>query len=467
MPLNRIRLAILCLLSGHLLGCLLIGGIGMPMVAVLAPFTAHAGDTPATSPPQSDDSQAALRQQDQADALKAEQLRIASRLTDDFPKAFDAFRVMGYVHSSQGNLDEMFACWQRCLALAPGRADVYIQLGRYALQAEKYDDAIDYWQQARKIDPQTPFVLQNIGNALLNLGRTEDAIRILEQEVEIAPLASETHFLLGEAYFQLRDFTQAKRRYQRAVELEPNHTKAVYGLVKVCARLGQREEAATYSAEFQRLEDATAQSDQEYRSQYDDLQQMKQRLADTCTEAGQVYYRHANVRQAERLWLRAAEVDPQNAACRTLLASWYTQERKAADALRQYQELLRIEPDHVDHFQKIGFLQARLGNFAAAESAFRKMVEVAPRDAAGHRALAKFYLNTNRQTALAQKLADKAVQLEPVADSYFVQGWANAKNGKPQQALVALQKAIRLNPENATYRKLYEAVQGKETKSSP
>jgi tetratricopeptide (TPR) repeat protein len=341
---------------------------------------------------------------------------------------------------------------------------VYIQLGRYALQAEKYDDAIQSWQQAKKIDPHTPFVLQNIGNALLNLGRTEDAVAVLKQEIEIAPLASQTHFLLGEAFFQLRDFAQAKSSYQRAVELQPNHTKAVYGLVKVCARLGEREEAAVYSEEFQRLEAATAQSDQEYRRRYDDLQQMKDRLAETCTDAGRVYFRHKNPRQAERLWLRAAEVDSHNAACRVLLASLYTRERKAVDALRQYRELLRIEPDNVEHLQKIGFLQARLGNLAEAESAFRQMVEVAPRNAAGHRALAKFYLNTDRQPALAQKLADKAVELDPVADSYFVLGWASAKNGKRQQAVAALQKAIRLNPDNATYRELYEAVRRKENK---
>jgi tetratricopeptide (TPR) repeat protein len=92
------------------------------------------------------------------------------------------------------------------------------------------------------------------------------------------------------------------------------------------------------------------------------------------------------------------------------------------------------------------------------------MVEIAPRNAAGHRALAKFYLNTNREAALAKKLADKAVKLDPVADSYFVLGWASAKNGKRQQALAALQKAIQLNPGNATYQQLYRTVLGKQTK---
>ena len=443
----------------HLRPCLLIVGIASALM--VPPLSARADEAAETTSVELGGPAAAHRLKEQADALKAEQYAIGSQLLKEFPDDFDALRVMGYVHSSQGNLDEMFTCWQRCRTLQPNRVDVYDQLARYASRAEKYDDAIGYWQQARRIDPKTPGVLQNIGDALLNLGRTEDAVKVLTQEIEIAPLTSQTHFLLGEAFFQLRDFAKAKSSYQRAVQLEPNHSKAVYGLVKVCGRLGDREEAAAYSQEFQRLETATGQSDQEYRRRYDDLRQMRERLAETCTDAGRVYGRRKNPRQAERLWTRAAAVDPQNAACRSLLASLYTKERKAADAVRQYQELLRIEPENVEHYQKIGFLQARLGHFADAESAFRKMVEIAPWNAVGHRALAKFYLNTNREAALAQELADKAVKLDPVADSYFVLGWASAKNGKPQQAVAALQKAIRLNPDNPTYQQLYEAVRGK------
>ena len=435
-------------------------GIAITLMVPHLPLPVGADEAVETTPQDVNGPSTALRLKEQADAVKAEQHAVGSQLLQEFPDDFDALRVMGYVHSSHGNLDEMFACWRQCLALEPNRADVYDQLGQYALQAEKYDDAIGYWQQARKIDPKMPGVLANIGNALLNLGRAEDAARALQQEIKIAPMISQTHFLLGEAFFQLRDFSQAKSSYRRAVQLEPNHAKAVYGLVKVTARLGEREEAAAYSQQFQQLEAATGQSDQEYRRQYDDLRQMREKLASTCTDAGRVYLRHKNTRKAEQLWTRAAAVDSQNTACRLLLASLYTKQRKAADALRQYQELRRIEPKNVEHYQKIGFLQARLGKLADAESAFRKMVEIAPRNAAGYRALAKFYLNTNREAELAQKLADKAVQLDPVADSHFVLGWALAKNGNRRQALTELQTAMQLNPDSATYRQLYEAVRG-------
>jgi hypothetical protein len=46
-----------------------------------------------------------------------------------------------------------------------------------------------------------------------------------------------------------------------------------------------------------------------------------------------------------------------------------------------------------------------------------------------------------------------------VADSYFVLAWANAKLGKPDQAIAAVKEAQRMDPNNATYRQLHEAIQ--------
>jgi tetratricopeptide (TPR) repeat protein len=86
------------------------------------------------------------------------------------------------------------------------------------------------------------------------------------------------------------------------------------------------------------------------------------------------------------------------------------------------------------------------------------MLAVSPQNAAGYRSLAKFYLNTKREATRAAQLAAQAVKLEPVADSYFVLGWSLAVNGRREEAAAAAQKAIQLEPNNPTYRQLYEMV---------
>ena len=172
--------------------------------------------------------------------------------------------------------------------------------------------------------------------------------------------------------------------------------------------------------------------------------------------------RGGNHFRAEELWLTATKHDPKHAACRTLLARYYQKAGKVADALLQYQALARVQPGNAGYYRQIGFLQARLGNFPAAEMSLKKMVEVAPESGTSYRALAKFYLNTNRQLVQAESLARRAVELEPVADSFFVLGWAGAKNGRFSEARKALTKAIQLDPDNVTYRKLYQSIPSSE-----
>ena len=81
----------------------------------------------------------------QADQIRQEQYRLGELVLKDYPDNFHAIRLMGYVHSSQGNLDEMFKCWQRCADLEPDRADVLDQMAKHAMQAERYKEAIEYW----------------------------------------------------------------------------------------------------------------------------------------------------------------------------------------------------------------------------------------------------------------------------------------------------------------------------------
>jgi tetratricopeptide (TPR) repeat protein len=208
------------------------------------------------------------------------------------------------------------------------------------------------------------------------------------------------------------------------------------------------------------------QSNRDMRGDYDDLATRRKNLAATCADAGRVYLAHKDTRQAKRLWERAAAVDPGHAACRALLATLYQQAGRNMDAVRMYQELVQIDPENAGYYQRIGLLHAGMRNIASAEAAFKRMLALAPNQAEGHRMLAQLYLNTDQQLPFARQLATNAVKLQPVAASYFVLGWACAKTGDRAGAKAALQKAMELEPGNATYRKMYQSIQVPDSKSN-
>jgi tetratricopeptide (TPR) repeat protein len=397
-----------------------------------------------------------------ADALRAEHDRLAARLANEFPDDYDALRILGYIHSSQGRMEQMVDCWRRCRDLKPDRAEIHDQLGRYAAQQEDYDTAIASWQTALQLDPQLPQVRKNIGFALLNSGRTAEAVAMLESELAISPGLAEAHYYLGEAHFQLGELPRAKEHYGKALERKPEDANSLYGLVKSCIRMGEAEAAARYQEEFQKLQQQLTTNDVQARQAYDDLQMMRERLAVSYVDAGRLDATHDQASRALEQWQRAVEVDPKYLPAHRVLAEHYTRTDDAPRLLRHLTALAELDPGPPDHLIRLGFLHARLGNLKAAETALRRAVQQHPRDAASYRALAKFYLNTKRESAVAQKLAAAAVQLDPGAESHFVLGWANATIGDRDGAERALQKALQIDPANKMYRQLYEMVQSRD-----
>jgi tetratricopeptide (TPR) repeat protein len=397
----------------------------------------------------------------ETEKLRSEQFSIGEKVLKDFPQNFESLRIMGFVYSGHGNREKMAQCWRQCVELEPDRADVHDQLGQYEFQNQAYETAIEHWERSLAIDSKYPGAHRQIGEALLQLGKPEDAKTYLHRGVEIAPDDSDAHVLLGEVHYQLRDLQQAKQHYARAAEIRPTLKQAYYGLIKTCRQLGERDDVARYSQKFQQLQSAIIEADRELRQRFDDLQKIRGEVAVTCLDAGRLYAGNKHLSGAESLWKRACELDADNPTARQLLGTLYLGQRKVAEAIEQFEALARLEPKDSGHFERLGFLEARQGNLAAAERYFKQALVIAPKNATGYRSLAKFYLNTKRQAKQAHELAETAVKIEPVADSYFVLGWSLAVNGRRDEAAAALQKAAQMEPSNPTYRQLHEMVQQK------
>ena len=426
------------------------GFVLMLSISLISPLYAQNGDT---TDPSSDE---VLRL---ADQIRQEQYRLGELVLKDYPDNFHAIRLMGYVHSSQGNLDEMFKCWQRCADLEPGRADVLDQMAKHAMQAERYKEAIEYWKKALAIDPNLPDAYQFIGECLLNYGRPVDARRSLELATKKDPKSAESFHLLGEAWFQAQEFEKAKQAFEKTVALQQNHTNAYYGLIKTCARLGLSDEMTKYAQAFQQLEAAAYDLDQQNRREFDDLASMRQKLANTYFDAGRIY-REQRPEQAEKMWRRATELDLTHVGSREALATLYIKQRNAAKAIEQYEALAQAVPTNPAYFRQLGLFYVGMRDLSKAEQALKTLIKLSPQDPIGYRTLAQVYLNTEQKTDLALRLAKRATQLQPNAESQFILGLALARNGQREQAIRTVQKAVEMAPEKTSYQRFLESLQG-------
>ena len=85
----------------------------------------------------------------------------------------------------------------------------------------------------------------------------------------------------------------------------------------------------------------------------------------------------------------------------------------------------------------------------------KKLIELAPSHSSGYYELSRLYLRNKDKFSDALPLAEKALQLDKRPENYFLVGWARDVNGDRMGALIAMEQAVKLAPENKKYQQLY------------
>ncbi len=311
-------------------------------------------------------------------ALREEQRREALRLAAMFPQSDDALYLVGLVHNEQGDWKAATAHWEKALALDPSRADTCNNLGYAFAIKEDSAKAEALFRKAIAIDRTFAEPYEQLGELLIKQGRLDEAVAVLAAVP--APTAKTERFL-GQAYQHLRDYANAKRRYETALKLKPDYREVYYSLATICARLGEREAAEAHRAKFNGMQDATQERGRRVRSTLDVLGITRQSTAKTHTDIGRVMAAMGKADEAERLWRRAAAIDPANVESRIFLAAVCLRAGRAAEAAARYQELAAIEPDNAEAHAALARARAMAGDVPGAIAAIERAMALDPANA--------------------------------------------------------------------------------------
>lgn len=400
-----------------------------------------------------------LTPQQESAALKKEELELAERIMKEFPNSEEPLVLMGNVMVRHGNTAGGIELWKKVLQSNPRRTDVYSGMGWAAMAKGQYEEAIGHWRKAVEIDPQMPGVHNATARALTALGRQTEAIEELKKEVEISPHSSFSYFLLGQQYLQQKDYEKARKSYEKAIELEPNNTSAYYGLFTVYTRLSQPAKAQQHLASFKKLKAEDMKVLKDRNDAYNDLLEVRKGVAEMYMDASRIYFEQGKLQQAEELLKRGATLDPNNTEYLMRLAAMYQTGGRAPEALEMLKKVIGIEPNEPVCYLNIGLLYSQLRRTTDAEESFHKVISLAPRSSDGYRELAQLYLKMGIELKQARQLAEKAVELAPVAINYMVLSRACDKNGDAAGALSAIKKAVELEPSNPIYQQIYQMLQ--------
>ena len=156
---------------------------------------------------------------------------------------------------------------------------------------------------------------------------------------------------------------------------------------------------------------------------------------------------------------RRIEANPNHAEAYRMLGEAYVQQGRDRDAVPQFLAALLVQPRDSASWAALAQSQLRTGEYAAAESAARRAIQIDSTSAGAQFVLANALIRLGRADEGAREL-ERFRQMQTEAQAREAREWelkmlnqeasARLQNGEQEQAIAALRTAVALAPEIAS-----------------
>ena len=296
------------------------------------------------------------------------------------------------------------------------------------LREKKLDSAADEFRAILAIDPKDADARGNLGVVLFFQGNYRDAIPQLRAALKLEPTAFKIQALLGIAEKRSGQVDAARVDLEKAfpkVSEEGIRIETGMELIDIYSASRDLDKAGAIVGKLRELKPADEAILYSAYRLYSDL-------------------------AAESL-LSLTVVAPNSARTHQALAHEFAERGNTKEAIDQYQEALKINPQLPGlHFELADMLRASGSQHASeAEAEYKAALQVNPRDEQAQCRLGEIAVQRNDLTE-AEQLFTKAVELQPNDPEASI-GLAKVQMalGKPEKAEPLLAHALQLDPTSA------------------
>jgi len=169
--------------------------------------------------------------------------KLASSMTQKFPKHQFAWKVLGAVLKQKGMKAETLNANQKAVQLVPQDASAHNNLGVTLQGLGRLEEAEDSLRQAIVLKSDFVEAHTNLGNTLKELDRLEEAEVSLRQAIALKSEFFEAHYNLGNTLKELARFEEAEVSLRQAIALNPNFAEAHNNIGVILQKLDRLEDA--------------------------------------------------------------------------------------------------------------------------------------------------------------------------------------------------------------------------------
>ena len=308
----------------------------------------------------------------------------------------------------------------------------YAEAGQAALAAGRYADAEKAFEKLRQLEPGMAEVHANLGLIYFEERRFEEAIPALRQALKLKPTLSKSDNLLSMSLSEIGHYDHAVPGLDKCLRRSTdNEIRRMCGLELERAYTGLKKDSKAVEVAME-------------------LNRLYPEDPEILYQAGKIYGNFAFLAM-EKL----AQVAPTSVWRHLAAAEAHESQGAYNQAIQEYREVLRIEPDRPAVHYRVG--RSLMGRFwqresqedlGAAEKEFAEELRLHPDNANAAYELGEMR-RKSKQNDEARKYFEQAIQHYPdFAEAQLGLAAVLLEKNQPEQALPHAQRAVGVDPEN-------------------
>jgi tetratricopeptide (TPR) repeat protein len=283
-----------------------------------------------------------------------------------------------------------------------------------------YPGAEEIYQQALAQFPNQPELLKRLGIIYQTELKFPDSIATFQEVLQQSPEYPEVNFYMGLSYFGLNQYAKAIGYFNDELKFHPDYRRAHYYAAQALIALGRKGEAIQH---FETL--------------------VKQNPNDT-----KVWYELARLYRsmAVHAYNQIAHVDPDSVFLYALRAAGYTEDLKFPEAIKEYEEVLKRQPDFPGVHFALGDIYFKMFKPAEAEPELKLALQEDPNNPPANYMLGQLLLRDKKASEALPLLQVAATGDPTFMKSHLELGKCYMELGKLQEAVAALSEAAEIDP---------------------
>lgn len=356
------------------------------------------------------------------------------------PKDASLHYGLGMIYRLSGKVDEASMALAQAIALDPIYSHALPFDADYLVNKRMYEEALALQEKVLVRNPRYLKGIYEAGFCSSQLGKLEKAAGHYQTFINLCPDFYLTHFNLGVVYSRQKQFGKEEEAYSRALKLNPYFAKAYQNLGLLYVAQGDLERA------IQSLKKAV---------------EMNPSLKEAHNNLGTLFARMGREAEAIDEFKKSVRIDPSYAMGYSNLGKGYLMQGRIEDAIQSFQRAIRADPRNLWARYYLARSYIMKKQFVEAIPVYEEIIHIDRNFFPAYFDLAMILGENEMEMPRALQLAQKAVELQPTAQTFSLLASLYFKRGMYGEADRAADRALALDPRHESMIYLKEMIRKK------